>query len=327
MRLLLAALAVLFLATAAGAHELRPAYLEIRQTAGDDYAVTWKVPARSEARLALYLRLPEACADLGPIEVERSDSVHAERWSVRCAGGLQGGVIVIEGLAGSLTDVLVRFETLAGDVTDARLTPDRPSLVLAAASSDWEVFATYGVLGFEHILEGFDHLLFVFALLLLVRRPWLVVKTVTAFTLAHSLTLAAAVLGLLSLPPGPVEAAIALSIVFLALEIHRAASRQETLTARRPWIVAFAFGLLHGLGFAGALTEIGLPAEAVPLALLAFNLGVEAGQLAFIAVALLPVALLPWLFADRQRIALVASAYVIGGLASGWLLERLAALG
>jgi hydrogenase/urease accessory protein HupE len=187
------------------------------------------------------------------------------------------------------------------------------------------VARTYLALGVEHILTGFDHLLFVLALLLIVKSARRIVATVTAFTVAHSLTLAAATLGFVHLPQPPVEAAIALSIAFVAAEIVHGLDGRPGLTARAPWLVAFAFGLLHGLGFAGALAEIGLPQSAIPLALLCFNLGVELGQLAFVVALLACLALarrarIPW-----PRAARPLPAYAIGALAMFWVIERVAA--
>jgi len=307
----------------AHAHEVRPAYLELREEAGESFAVLWKVPARGEARLALAVELPAICAPLGTATSALEGTAQVQAWRVHCAGGLAGREIAIQGLAGTITDVLVRLVLADGETIDRRLTPDAPSFVVPADPSGWDVVAAYTLLGVEHILFGFDHLLFVLALLLLVRGGWAIVKTVTAFTVAHSLTLAGATLGYVTLPPQPVEIIIALSIVFLASEICRVARGEAPLSAHQPWIVAFAFGLLHGFGFAGALSATGLPRDAVPLALLTFNLGVELGQLAFIAVALPCLALLRRLLAGREGLALRAGAYAIGGIAAAWMIERM----
>lgn len=323
---LLTVLALLMPVLPAAAHEVRPAYLQLQALADERYDVLWRVPARGDARLALAVELPQACAPVSPVAVAAAGTVHSQSWRIHCPGGLTGQEIAIQGLAGTITDVLVRIVDLQGGTVDMRLTPDAPSFVVPAAAGAWDLVGAYTLLGVEHILMGLDHLLFVLALLLLVRGGWRIVKTVTAFTVAHSLTLAAAVLGWLTLPAAPVEAVIALSIVFLAAEICRVASGEQPLTARRPWIVAFAFGLLHGLGFAGALTEAGLPPDAVPLALLTFNIGVEIGQLAFIAVVLPSLAALALLFDGLQRRALQVGAYAIGGLASAWMLQRLEGL-
>ena len=264
-------------------HEVRPGYLEVKEVEGGVYDVMWKVPARGDMRLAIYARLPSACTGAA-----QSGSFVAgafvERWRARCPAGLVGQRITIEGLSATRTDVLVRVAHRAGTVQTTRLTPETPFFVVAAAPTRAEVVRTYFVLGVEHILLGIDHLLFVLGLLLLVGSPKRLIVTVTAFTVAHSITLAAATLGFVHVPQAPVEAVIALSVMFVAAEILRAAHGRASLTARAPWLVAFVFGLLHGLGFAGALREVGLPQTDIPLALLFFNVGVEVGQLAFIAV-------------------------------------------
>ena len=217
-----------------------------------------------------------------------SGDAYLERWRIQRAGGLENQTIHIDGLAGTKIDVLVRMENADGVTQTTRLLPASPSFTVEAAPSPWRVSATYLVLGIEHILLGIDHLLFVLALVLLVKGWKRLVGTITAFTVAHSITLAAATLGFVHVPGPPVEACIALSIVFVAAEIIRGRQGQPGLTERAPWVVAFTFGLLHGLGFAGALNEVGLPAQAIPLALLFFNVGVEIGQLAFIALVVGP---------------------------------------
>jgi len=323
----LVGLAVLLLWSAAGAaHEVRPAYLELREEAGEHYQVVWRVPARGEARLALAVELPANCQVVGAASGSSDGWVNSQQWRTHCPGGLAGGEIAIQGLAGTITEVLVRLLPLEGTAVDARLTPEAPSFLVPVQASVWDLAATYTLLGVEHILYGLDHLLFVLALLLLVRGGWAIVKTVTAFTVAHSITLAAATLGYISLPPRAVDAVIALSIVFLAAEICRVLSGERPLSARKPWIVAFAFGLLHGFGFASALAGAGLPADAIPLALLAFNIGVELGQIAFLAVALPSLAALALLYESLRLPALRVGAYAIGGVAAAWMLERLIAL-
>ena len=203
-----------------------------------------------------------------------------------------------------------------------RLTPDQPAATLAKPSVISNVAATYTILGVEHIVMGFDHLFFVLALVLLLKGGWLVAKTVTAFTVAHSFTLVGSTLGLLSLPSQPVEAVIALSIIFLAIEVVKSRPDDIRLSERFPWIVAFLFGLLHGFGFAGALAEIGLPEGDVPLALLTFNLGVEIGQLAIVAVALATLYGLRQIRHHWVTTAKTAMAYGIGIIATYWFIER-----
>jgi len=319
-------------AGAAHAHEVRPGYLELRQIDGGTYDVLWKVPAQGDLRLGLYLKWPGKCRVTEPA-ARFVDGAYVERLRATCEGGLVGGRIVIDGLEATRTDVLARVERLDGTTQTTRLTPEEPGFTVVSAPSTLEVAKTYFALGMEHILTGIDHLLFVLALLFIVGSWGRLIGTVTAFTVAHSITLAAATLGLVHVPQKPVEAAIALSIVFVAADILRARGERESLTRRAPWIVAFVFGLLHGLGFAGALSEVGLPQHAVPLALLFFNVGVEAGQLLFIAAVFVAL----WL-AKAWRVRTSAqgdrhtwhvatavarpAAYVIGALAAFWVFER-----
>lgn len=304
------------------AHELRPAYLDIRETATGDFAIVWKTPALGEMRLGLYVRLPETCSQTGEAVNSIEAGAYFERWTARCSGGLKGRSLTIDGLRSSLTDVLVRLAYADGSTQVARLTPEAPSLVVTASQTTFEVAQTYFLLGVEHILIGFDHLLFVLALMLLIRDRWMLLATITAFTLAHSITLAGAALGYLSLPQKPVEAAIALSIAFVASELARSRPGQKRTSETHPWLVAFAFGLLHGFGFAGALKEIGLPQTDVPVALLTFNLGVEAGQLLFVAAVLLVIKAAT----AMVRIPLVpvrlATTYLIGTMSMFWLVTR-----
>jgi hypothetical protein len=320
---------------AAHAHELRPAYLELRQIGPETHDVLWRVPARGDMRLGLYARLPEECRELSAPQAIFSEGAYVERWRVACAGGLAGRTIAIDGLRSTMTDVLVRLESMGGAVQMARILPSDPTLVVAADPGAWQVASTYLRLGVEHILSGVDHLLFVLGLLLLVRGWRRVIGTITAFTLAHTLTLALATLGWVAVPTKPVEATIALSIVFVAAEIVHGRRGRPGLTARAPWVVAFAFGLLHGFGFAGALHQAGLPERAIPLALLCFNVGVELGQLSFVlAIVAIAHGLRRLLRAngtsdvavarDWARLE-VAVAYAIGAVAMYWVIERTSA--
>lgn len=316
-------------------HEVRPAYLEIRQTGPEFYDVLWKVPALGEnARLAIYIELPGGTQDVAAPRSTFDGGAFFERRSIRREGGLNGHPIAVEGLSATATDVLVRIESLDGTTQTERLSPTKTSFIVQAAPSRWQVATTYMRLGIEHILLGYDHLLFVLALVILVRTWRRVALTVTAFTVAHSITLAAATLGFVNVPGPPVEAAIALSIMLVAVEIVNARRGIPSLTARWPWLVAFCFGLLHGFGFAGALAEVGLPHHAIPVALLFFNLGVEIGQLSFVALVLT----LAWLLKtaalrfkpDMVQRSIhrcdVTAAYAIGAVAAYWLIGRAAAL-
>jgi hypothetical protein len=243
--LMLTAVLVLGGVRHAQAHELRPGYLELRQTGPETFAMLWKVPARDKLRFGIRPQLPENCTPASePLHFQMADA-STERAIMACAGGLEGQRIAIDGLTATLTDVLVRLVRVDGSVQSVRLTPSAPSFVVAAIPSRFQVAATYLRLGVEHILMGVDHLLFVLGLLLIVHNRWMLLKTITSFTVAHSLTLAVATLGYASAPLLPLNAAIALSILFLGPEIVRAGRGDTSLTLRHPWVVAFAFGLLY----------------------------------------------------------------------------------
>jgi len=310
------------------AHEVRPGYLELRQTGPEAYDVLWKVPGQGEnLRFGLYVGLPATCTNVTEPIGAMANNAYIERWRVKCAGGLTGAATRVDGLSSTMTDVLVRVERLGGATQVTRLTPSSPSFVVEASPNPLEVARTYLVLGIEHILFGFDHLLFVLALFRLVKGTRRLIATVTAFTVAHSLTLAGAILGFVHVPGPPVEAGIALSIVFVAAEIVHDRQGRPGLTARFPWVVAFTFGLLHGFGFASALSEVGLPQSAIPVALLFFNLGVETGQLLFIA-SLFAVVALAREAARRMGVSRPAwgwrvPAYAIGGISAFWMIQRI----
>jgi len=320
-----ALLLALACAGAARADVFRPAYLELRELGAGRYDVLWKVPAQGERRLAAAVRFPDGTVELAREPAFLAGGSHVERWRIERAGGLVGQTVRIEGIAGGATDVLVRVERADGTSQVERLLPERPVFTVTAPAGRGEVARSYLVLGVEHILGGVDHLLFVLALLLVVRGGRRIVATVTAFTAAHSITLALATLGWLHVPGPPVEAVIALSIAFVAAEVVHGLRGRPGLTARAPWLVAFSFGLLHGLGFAGAPAEVGLPPQAIPLAPLAFNVGVEIGQLAFVAAVLAlrnGAARLPL---HAPRWAPYLAPYAIGAVATFWLIERIAA--
>jgi hydrogenase/urease accessory protein HupE len=278
---------------------------------------------QGELRLGLDPVFSGAGKDLTPHVTRTPPGAAITEWTL-AAPALRGQSVSIPALSSTMTDALVRVEFLDGTQWTQRLTPARTSAEIPRRQSALAVAAVYLELGVQHILTGFDHLLFVLALLIVTRGGWPLIKTVTAFTVAHSLTLALATLGVVHVPPPPVEAMIALSIAFVAAEILRGESRRG-LTARAPWIVAFAFGLLHGLGFAGALSEVGLPQGRIPLALLCFNLGVEAGQLLFIAAVLATLALARRIAIHLPRWADRAVPYAIGSIAMFWVIQRVAA--
>ncbi len=315
-------------ATSSYAHALQPGYLELRRLDGERYAATWKTPSIQSQPMKISATLPESCDARTPSQSIWDGTAYVARWTTRCAGGLEGGAIRIEGLERTSTDVLVRFDFADGSSESRRLTPGDASFVVPSVPSGLEVVRTYLVLGVQHILSGIDHLVFVLALLILVKDRRRLIVTVTAFTLAHSLTLAGATLGFVNMPGPPVEASIALSIMFVASEILHSRRGKTGLTEQYPWIVAFIFGLLHGLGFAGALAQIGLPRASIPMALLFFNVGVEIGQLFFIACVFIALALvrkgMRSIDLARPAWARAVPPYVIGSLAAFWTLQRLA---
>jgi hydrogenase/urease accessory protein HupE len=308
------------------AHEVRPAYLELRQIEPETYDVLWKVPGRGEnLRLGIYVQLPPGCTNVTNPRASIANNAFTERWTIKCAGGLTGSTIHIVGLSSTMTDVLVRIERLDGTTQVTRLTPSTPSFVISAAADAMRIARTYAVLGVEHILSGIDHLLFVLALLIITGGGWKMARTVTAFTVSHSITLSLASLGYVHVPQRPVEAVIALSIVFVATEILRGRQGRGGITARAPWIVALTFGLMHGLGFAGGLSEAGLPDGHIPTALLFFSIGVEAGHFLFIGVVLSLVALAHRLELPAPKWARLVPPYAIGSVSMFWVIQRIAA--
>lgn len=307
---------------AARADELRPGYLELTQRDASHWKVLWKAPILGGLATHARPQLPTFCTlRTGETRLDGGSVISAGE--ATCTRPLDGQSVGIAGMEATFTDALLRVAPLGRPVQAARLTPSQPMAVVAAVPDGWEVARTYLVLGIEHILTGYDHLLFVVSLVLLLARPWVVVRAATAFTVAHSLTLAGTTLGLIGLAQAPVEALIALSIVFLAVEIVKQRDGVPRLSERIPWVVAFLFGLLHGFGFAGALREIGLPETDVPTALLTFNIGVELGQLVIIGACLAVIALIARLAPRLLRPVTLGATYAIGTTASFWFIQRL----
>lgn len=325
--LVLLAVAVLLCPKLARAHDARPAYLEITEIAKERYTIIWRTPTYAGVRLPVLLQTPASCRNIvAPSQRDLGDSTLERRMIDAGAVGLGGQTIQFPGLQGTIVDVLVRVTRLDGTHWTKLVRPVDASFQFTGAPGVLPVIGAYFIHGAEHILSGFDHLLFVFGLMLLVRNAWMLVKTVTAFTIAHSITLALATLGVVHVPGPPVEAAIALSILLLATEIVRANRGKHSFTAQWPSLVAFSFALLHGFGFASALSQIGLPQSEIPLALFSFNLGVEAGQLIFVGGVLSIRALLLSInLPDAAiRLARPASSYAVGILAALWFIQRLA---
>jgi HupE/UreJ protein len=314
----------LFISPYAFAHELRPAYLEMREEPPGQFTVLWKTPMLGDARLALEPEFSGAAQAMMPVTTSTPSGAAVQTWTLR-APALRGQTLRIRGLDGTMTDALVRVTFADGTVWTQRLTPQQPTAVIPQQASSLQTAGVYMTLGIEHILTGIDHLLFVFALILITCGGWKLVKTVTAFTVSHSITLTAATLGFVHVPQRPVEAVIALSIVFVAAEILHGRQGREGITARAPWVVALTFGFLHGLGFAGGLSEAGLPPAHIPLALLCFSVGVEAGHFLFVGVVWSAIALARRLQLRMPHWAPLVPPYAIGSVAMFWVIQRIAA--
>ncbi len=313
------------MASPACADELRPGYLEFTQVRNTEWTLVWKSPMKGGVTPRTQPVLPAGCKIQGTPERALVNASLVTKSAVMCSDDVAGKSVGLSGFNTSQTDVLVRVAALGKPAQAMRLTAAKPLAEILMKPDTWQIARTYFVTGAQHIVFGYDHLLFVLALVLLLRGVWTVAKAVTAFTLAHSITLIGTIMGFFGLPQRPVEVVIALSIMFLAAEIIKRDPGKPRLSERIPWVVAFIFGLLHGFGFAGALQEIGLPEGDVPAALLTFNLGVEAGQLAIVLAAMLVLAALRRFAEPFVKPAIVTAAYAIGTIASFWFIERIAA--
>jgi hydrogenase/urease accessory protein HupE len=309
------------------AHEVRPAVLEIKEIHPGRYNVLWRTPLLSGQRLLVVLQFPDDVRNVNdPIVQELSDSIIERRVIEPVGGTLAGKRVQFVGLQATITDVLVRIHTLDGRDITTFVHPLQPWFDVTTGQSWGTVASNYIMYGIEHILFGVDHLLFVLGLLLIVQDRWMLLNTVTAFTVAHSITLAIATLGFASAPVMPLNAAIALSILFLGPEIVRSWRGETSFTIRHPWVVAFAFGLIHGFGFAGALTSAGLPGKDLPLALLSFNLGVEIGQVAFVMLIVLLERSFRQLQIRWPRWVVALPGYAVGSLGAFWTIQRVTML-
>lgn len=304
------------------AHEIRPGYLQIQQVNEKEYHVFWKIPRMGDAVPKIYVDFPKSFKVEELKQPNPIPGFVVYAYKISSSSPLFGTEIGILGLNKTLIDVLVNIEFLNGERIPFMLQPDKTHQLIPEKETLWGTVKTYFILGVEHILLGIDHLLFVLALVLITSGFWKLFKTITAFTIAHSITLSLASLGFVGLPGPPVEAVIALSIVFLAVELIKYNKGEQTLTAKYPWIVAFTFGLLHGFGFAGALTDIGLPQTTIPAALLFFNVGVEVGQILFVFFILFCLWVLKKTEFKFPKWAPNIPIYTIGGVASFWLIER-----
>lgn len=305
------------------ADDAQPGYLELKETTSNRYTVTWKVPYVRGRALELSLKFPEEVSNLTEPVVRELSNARVERRIIQAgANGLIDKRIDILGLERTNTEVLMRVLFANGAVSTILFKPYQPWMIIKGPRTAGEVVWDYTLLGFEHILIGFDHLLFVLALLLIVKGIKPLLLTITAFTVAHSITLAIATFGWIWVPAPPLEATIALSILFLASELLKVNNGEYSLTARYPWLVSFSFGLLHGLGFAGALSEVGLPEHEIPLALLMFNVGVELGQICFVLVMLAMISILKKVYINWPKWTQKVPAYAIGSMAAFWFIQR-----
>ncbi len=313
---------LLLLASPVLSHEVRPSYLELIQQDKNTYSVLWKVPAKKKSlRLGLYVKFADGVENIADPVERFGDGSYIKQWRIRHDEALVNSRIYIEGLQATFTEVLVRIERLDGSVQISRLMPEKPWVVVEASPTVIQVAATYTRLGIKHIWEGIDHLLFLVSLILIAGTAKRILITITGFTLAHSVTLVLSALKIVTLSIAPVEAIIALSIVFLSTEIAK--GRRSTLTWKYPLTVSASFGLLHGFGFAALLKEIGLPQVELATGLLFFNVGVEIGQLIFVFAVLFVIKALLYIKIDmRQPILQKPVAYCVGSLASFWLLQR-----
>jgi hypothetical protein len=308
------------------AHETRPAYLEIKESSPNLYDVVWRTPVNAGMRLPIVLQLPADAKNVtAPTTQELTDSL-VERRVIDIPTGLAGKRIDFVGLQGTITDVLVRVELLDGRKWTTIVHPSQSWFEVSPSVGKLATVGTFIVQGIRHILFGADHLLFVLGLLLIVKDRWMLLKTITAFTVAHSITLAIAALGYANAPTLPLNAAIALSILFLGPEIVRSWRGEGSFTIRHPWVVAFAFGLLHGFGFASALTSAGLPSSELPWALLSFNVGVEIGQIGFVILILLLERAFRVLEIRWPRVVEALPGYTVGSLGAFWTIHRVAIL-
>lgn len=323
LRVALALLCSLWAASAAWAHEVRPAYLEIDQTGADAYTAIWKQPTLGEFAIHLAPHLSNGWLDQPPTDQYAADGYLIRQWTIHSRGPapLDGRTVSIEGLGDTITDVFIRIRLKDGQGLDTIVRPEAPQFSIALANGAPTAIPAFLMLGIEHILTGPDHLLFVLGLLLIVRDRWTLLKTVSAFTLAHSLTLAVATLGHIQLSTPILNALIALSILFVAPEAIRAQRGGASWTTRYPWLVAFAFGLLHGMGFANGLSTLGLEKGALLAALVLFNIGVEIGQLAFIAIVLMLVRAFRLMAIDWPSPVKMAPSYAIGVLGAMWTIQ------
>lgn len=319
---LLSLLILLFFGSSAHADELRPGYMEFTQKSATQWVLVWKLPMQGGFTPLTTPHLPKGCKPINLPQRDIANAAVTTRSNVECKAEVAGQSIGLDGMETAQSDVLVRVAPLGRPVQALRLTPSNPRVAIQEKANRWQVAHTYFITGIDHILFGYDHLFFVVSLVFLLSGFWTIAKAVTAFTIAHSLTLVGTTLGWIGLPQQPVESVIALSILFLAVEIIKRKPGKMRLSERVPWVVAFGFGLLHGFGFAGALKEIGLPEQDISVALFTFNLGVEVGQIMIVALTLILLEALRRISEAVQTTVIKFATYAIGITASYWFMER-----
>ncbi len=318
-------LLLLFYNNALFAHTVKPAYLNIQNIKNYNYNITWKIPINKDETTLLSPQFPNDCQKSSQNNYSLNDkNIIIHHWLLSCSESLRGKEMSIKGMEDGITDVLVRFEDQDKNSYIERLTPTKNRFTIKAETSGIGTIKTYTFLGVKHILLGFDHLLFILALMFIIPKWQILVKPITAFTLAHSITLGLSILGYVHLPSSFIEVLIALSIIILAVEGIHLHHGKKGLSIHYPWLVVFIFGLLHGFGFATVLTELGLPENSILLALSFFNLGIEVGQLLFIFTLLLFYALVKKIIPNSRLIqGRIVLLYILGTTASYWFIERI----
>jgi len=321
-------LAGLLSAAPASAHEARPAYLEVKEIAPGQFGLLWRTPVLAGMRLPVAMKLPDDLRNLKePVVEELADSLVERRWIDASPDGLAGRRIEFPGLQLTITDALVRVQMLNGRTWTTIVHPSQAWFEIAALHPPLAVMTAYVARGIQQIAFGVEHLLLLLGLVRIVKDRWmLLLKTVTAFALAHSVTLVLATFGWVNVPALPLNAAIALSVLFLGPDIVRSWRGEASLTIEKPWIAALVFGSLLGFGFASALSGVGLPRAELPLALLSFNLGLEIGQVAFVLLIVLLQHLLQQLEISWPRWVEALPAYMVGSLGAFWTMQRTALL-
>lgn len=305
------------------AHEVRPSFLEINEREPGLFDVKWKVPTRGDRALAITPILPDNLKKVGLSSSYKIPGAWVVQSTYRSDSPILGKTISIDGINALQTDVLLKINLIDGSNYSSIIRPNSPTYDVPLKPTKSGLSLSYWKMGLIHILEGIDHLLFLLAIMLIITGLGNLLKTITAFTVAHSIILGLATIGFVNVPVAPTEAVISLSILFLAVEIVRDKMGEKTITRSYPWIIAFIFGLFHGLGFANALFEVGLPQNNIPLALLMFNVGVETGQIIFIFIILIFLSLLRRLNIYWPKGTWRLAPYAIGTTAGYWTIERI----